>query len=193
MDSSRWQFYVMPKPPKIKTSRLTYFPIQKHWRKLGPIFRSKEAKAVWEPNMIEFDEQRANDRGCKSSRKSKWERLPMHYDSCDWRFCADGQRGPRPRYWDYVCHRACHWLVDLCLYVAMTAYPKVSWRIVSYDRDGNGNSHSTVWNGDCENPVLFDANFMALGVRAKDAWKTASKGRMLKPGKWLRPWCSQGT
>lgn len=135
--------------------------------------------------MIDYAEQRADQNGYKYKYDPDRDRLPMHFDSCDWRF---GKRGPNPHFWDYVCHSACHWLVDTCLYVAMTAYPKVLWRIVSYDHDKNGGSHSTVWNGDCENPVLFDANFLALGVSAKEAWGIASKGKMLKPGRRLRDW-----
>lgn len=70
----------------------------------------------------------------------------------------------------------------MCLYVASTAYPDVPWRIVSSVK------HSTVWNGDMKRPVLFDVNFLALGVSAKDALMLASKGRALKPGRLLHPW-----
>lgn len=183
----------MPKPPKIKLSRLKYFPIQQHWGTIGPIYKSWEAAKIWIPNMIEYAEQRGHENGYKFTYDPDRYELPMDFDSCDWRFNRAGRRGPNPHFWDYVCHSACHWLVDLSLYVAMTAFPQVPWRIVSHDSSRRGGSHSTIWNGDCNNPVLFDANFLALDVKVKEAWKIVSAGRMLKPGKRLRPWATLET
>ena len=163
--------------PKIAKSSLSYFPVQKHWRKLGPIFNSKEAEAIWRPNMVEYLKQRAADHNFKYVARQV--ASPSECDSCDWR-CD--HRGRMPAYWDFVCHSACHWLVDMCLHVAMKAYPQVPWRIVS------SRQHSTVWNGDIKNPVLFDVNFLALDVPVKEAWDLAIKGRVLKPGRILRHW-----
>lgn len=36
--------------------------------------------------------------------------------------------------------------------------------------------------------MLFDVNFLAIGVSAKEAWSLAVKGRVLKPGSVLRHW-----
>ena len=163
--------------PTIVKSNLSYFPIQKHWRKLGPIFTSKEAESIWRPNMVEYLQQRAaNNKFKYVARKVA---SPSEYDSCDWR-CD--HRGRMPAYWDFVCHSACHWVVDTCLYVAMTAYPHIPWRIIS------SHKHSTVWNGDTKKPILFDANFLALKVPVIDAWNLSIAGRVLKPGKRLRYW-----
>jgi hypothetical protein len=70
--------------------------------------------------------------------------------------------------------------VDLNLYVAATAYPDIPWRIL------NQVKHSTVWNGDYDHPVLFDANFLALEVPASQALRLAFPGRKLQPGQYLK-------
>lgn len=114
-------------------------------------------------------------------------RLPSDYDSCDWRFCeSDGslRRGRRPAFWDYACHAACHWLVDLNLYVATRAYPKQPWRILHCSTAKH--NHSTVWNGDLQVPLLFDVNFLALGVSASEALQTAWPGQELLPWEPLK-------
>jgi hypothetical protein len=163
--------------PRIKKSNLTYYPIQSHWRKIAPVIRSAECEAIWRPNMVDYNRQRASDNGFKYNPRPFW--YPRCCDGCDWR-CD--RVGKHPAYWDFVCHSACHWLVDMCLYVANKIHPEVQWRIVS------SHKHSTVWNGEKEWPVLFDLNFLALGVCPKQAWELAIKGRVLKPGKWLHPW-----
>ncbi len=167
---------------RAKVSRAVYFPIQKHWRRLKPIFESKEAYSIWWPNMLEYSEQRARQNEYSLNGRHLKFQLPRDFDSCDWRYNCEGRKGRQPRFWDYACHSACHWLVDLCLYVASTAYPDVPWRIVSSAK------HSTVWNGDIENPILFDVNFLAIGVTPKEALTLARKGRELKPRRVLRWW-----
>lgn len=167
-------------------AKTRYFPIQKHWRKLGPIFRSKEAEAVWRPCMEDYDTQcrydlaKARGEKCLALEHPPAIILPCHLDGCDWRLRFTGKE---PAYWDYVCMRACHWVVDLALYVAKTAYPDVPWRIISSQR------HSTVWNGSVDDLVLFDLNFYAIGTPAKEAIKFASRGRELKVGAWKQWYC----
>src|SRR5262249_45488771 len=103
---------------------------------------------------------------------------PAAYDSCDWRFMP-GRRGPYPPFWEYVCHSACHWLVNLNLFLAMEVQPSKPWRIVSSSR------HSTVWDGES---TLWDANYLALGVEASEAWKLAAEGEdslILCPGQFM--------
>ncbi len=175
---------------KARVSKVEYFPIQKHWRKLKPIFESREARSIWWPNMLEYLEQRAHQNGYNHRLTPEYRarlHLPRDFDSCDWRYNCEDRKGRQPRFWDYACHSACHWIVDLCLYVASTAYPDVPWRIVSSSK------HSTVWNGDTNNPVLFDVNFLAIGVTPKEALKLAKRGRELKPGKVLRWWIKYET
>lgn len=112
-------------------------------------------------------------------------RTPAQYDSCDWRWCPETPRkGPHPAFWDFVCHAACHWLVDLNLYVATRAYPKEAWRILN--SNSRKSNHSTVWNGNLQEPLLFDANFLALGIPASEALQTAWKGTELWPWEPLK-------
>ncbi len=161
------------KAPKINTKNLTYFNITKHWRKIKPFIASPEGEHIWRKNMEDFDRDRRAEHGWPPSTLPH--HYPSHYDG-DWR-CE--RPGRTPEWWHYVCAQACHFLVDLNLYAAINAFPNHQWRIVTQRH------HSTVWNGDCKNPVLFDMNFLAIGICPKQAWKTASKGRMLKPGKPL--------
>lgn len=165
--------------PRIKISRIRYFPVATHWPKLKPLFESPEAERIWRLNLRDFTEQKAATHKFKYNHDPTRYQYPRDHDSCDWR-CD--HRGPEPRFWKYVCHSACHFLVDLNLHVAMKAFPTVPWRIITQRH------HSTIWNGDYNRPVLFDLNFLALGVTAKEAWKIASRGRFLKPGKPLRPY-----
>lgn len=170
------------KAPKIRISKIKYFDIKKYWRRLKPIYQSAVTEAIWKLNMRDWQEQRSAGFGfnCKFDQ-SKYQ-LPCHHDSCDWR-CD--HRGRTPAFWDYVCHGACHFVVDMNLHVAMTAYPKIPWRIITQ------RNHSTIWNGSTTDPVLFDPNFLALNVTPVEAWKTASRGRFLKPGQPLRPYVFQ--
>jgi hypothetical protein len=83
-----------------------------------------------------------------------------------------------PRYWDYVKHAACHWLVNFNLRLAELVEPEKKWRIVT------SQAHSTVWDG---KETLFDMNFSALGADADEAFRLAStRGKELAPGKLHR-------
>jgi hypothetical protein len=146
-------------------SRMKYVPIQQQWRKLGPLYRSFNAAAIWFPEMEAFSFSRAEDRGYPyRPAKLTPDLLPSHYDSCDWRFCRD-RPGPAPSFWDYACHGACHWTCSLHLWVAMQVQPDRPWRIVTT------NKHSTVWDGE---HTLWDGNFLALGIPADEAWELAA-------------------
>lgn len=165
----------------IRKTKASYVPIQKEWRKLKPFFRSDEVTRLWKTDLVGYIESRAHEHVFPINYKRlKALQLPSDFDSCDWRYNGYGRKGRRPSYWDYVCHGACHWIVDMCLYVATQAYPDEQWRIITSSK------HSTVWNGDCAKPRLFDVNFLALGVAPKEALSLALMGRILKPGKYLR-------
>ena len=144
---------------------IDFYPVQQRWRKVGPIYRSRMAAALWHPDMEAFEQGRAEERGYPY-RPTPWRQdlTPSHYDSCDWRW-SSGRRGPQPAFWAYTCHSACHWLASLNLWVAMRAEPDRPWRILSSD------AHSTVWDGA---EMLWDLNFLALGVSASDAWDLAA-------------------
>ena len=75
---------------------------------------------------------------------------PADFESCDW---SCGVRGRHPRYFQYVKHGACHWLVNFNLTLAQLVEPKKEWRIVT------SLIHSSVWDGE---HTLFDLNGLAL-------------------------------
>jgi len=161
-----------------------YVNITAKWQRLKPAFQSKEARDIWEPCLREFSQSEAFERG-REYRVDFYEgknARPCWHDG-DWRF-GHGRR--IPEWWDYACGKACHWIVDLALFVAQSKLKSEEWRIVSSQK------HSTVWNGDCENPLLFDINFLALGVPAKEALSLAATGRELKVGKYLKAYLHQG-
>lgn len=159
-------------------NKTRYFDLQKNWRKVGPVFKSESARNIWHPCIEEYMFFRAEENGYKYKPDPNAE-CPAEYESCDWAY-SEPRKGPKPKYWDYARHAACHWLVDLALFVAMKCYPKTPWRILTHD------DHSTVWNGSVEDPVLFDINYKAIGVSSFEAMKRASAGRELKPGKYLK-------
>ena len=99
--------------------------------------------------------------------------FPRDFESCDWDW---DHRGPEPRFWKYVKHAACHWLVNFNHRLAQLAEPGREWRIVS------SGDHSTVWDG---SQSLFDLNFVALGVSPDECFRLAND-RHLEPGKKLK-------
>jgi hypothetical protein len=148
---------------------MKYYPIQKNWRKAKDIYSSPEAKAIWYPDMILFEEMKAEDLGVKQWYPTDSPELtPSDFDSCDWRRerLGQGRKGPQPAFWKYVCHGACHYLVDLGLYVATTVEPDRDWRVMCSD------DHSTVWDG---KDMLWDLNYTALGIDPDEAFKIATK------------------
>jgi hypothetical protein len=96
--------------------------------------------------------------------------FPREFENCDWWL---GHRGKEPRFWQYVKHAACHWLVNFNLYLARLVEPNRSWRIITSDR------HSTVWDGD---QTLFEFNFLALGIDPDECFRLANE-QHLEPGK----------
>ncbi len=100
--------------------------------------------------------------------------FPRNFESCDWDRDYFGKR--QPRYWMYVKHSACHWLVNFNLRLAQLVDPKREWRIIT-SRD-----HSTVWDG---KDTLFEFNFLAFGLPARQCFGWANE-RHLKPGKELK-------
>lgn len=176
-------FTPMKRPtPNFKAA--TYVDIQKHWRRLGPIYRSTTAERIWKPCMIEYAQVRAEDNGYKYQPREC--ALPEGHDSCDWR-CD--RKGRQPAFWDFVCHNACHWMVDLSMFVAVSAWPKTPWRIVTKWATGG---HSTVWDGDYQKPLLFDTNFSGIGVPPDEALSLAWPGRKLKPYTYLKAYLHKG-
>lgn len=162
----------------IKFENTTYVDITKKWSKLKSLFQSKEARDIWEPCLREFTQIECKKRG-KEYPVAFYEgenARPCWHDG-DWR-CGTSRP---PEWWNYACGKACHWVADLALFVAQAGLKREQWRIVTSQK------HSTVWNGDCENPVVFDLNFSALGIPPSEALLFAARrGRELKVGEYLK-------
>lgn len=144
--------------------KMRYVDVQKNWRKIGPFARSDKARKIWMKDMKEYEQMRG--------WVSRARELPCDYDSCDWRY----NRGPgrKPGFWDYVCHGACHWVVNLNLFLAISFDSTVPWRILTSDH------HSTVWDGEKR---LFDMNFLALEINPNEGFKMANDIE-LEPGEF---------
>lgn len=156
---------------------MEYYDIQKNWRKLKPHFQAEDLQVVWQEGLSRFEYIRAYDNWKKGFRSDKpfemWKpskfELPTTTESCDWRAMypeRTGKRGPQPAYFDYVRHGACHYMVDFYWHVANRALPEYDWIVVSSD------THSTVWAVGTD--ILFDPQFLALGIDADEAWEMAS-------------------
>ncbi len=145
-----------------------YYDLVRNWNRMVPHLDDKELNAILVHDFNKYT-------------MGLWKRrfaegmFPRDFESCDW---DAGRRGPRPRFWNYVKHGACHWLVNFNLRLATLAVPKRPWRIVTSDL------HSTVWDGA---EVLFDFNGLALRVPPQEFFELAWEGGVvLPPGQFAR-------
>lgn len=132
-----------------KATVVRYYDPVRNWRRIEPHLPVAEPVLVRDFNRFTFGRWR---------KPFTVGHYPAQFESCDWRW---ERRGRHPRFWRYVKHSACHWLVNHGLVLAQSVMPERPWRIVTSDR------HSTVWDGDA---TLFDLNFVALQVPASEAW-----------------------
>jgi hypothetical protein len=145
-----------------------YFPIQKRWRLLRPLFEREVTIRLAHLEMEAYAQTRAADLGYEHRpREFSIDLRPADYDSCSWRWDR-GRRGPEPGYWAWACHSACHWLAAVNLYVISALEPDRPWRVATSDR------HSTVV--DLGRGLLFDTNFLALRVTPEQCWADAVEG-----------------
>ncbi len=150
----------------VDPAQLIYYPIQKRWKKLGPIFRSEEMTELAHSVMEIYAQHRARTYGFQHKPKEFSSSItPSDYDGCDWRLNT-GRHGRQPDFWKYVCHGACHWTGPINIMAAMKAEPKKSWKLITSDR------HTTVWDGE---HTLFDPSYLAMRIPVADAWEYAAK------------------
>src|SRR6266446_987747 len=135
---------------------MQYYDLKKNWRKVKRHLNNKEVVRVLVRDFNKYTEGR-------SGRKFSKGQVPFEFESCDWWL---DHKGRIPAYWQYVKHSACHWLVNFNLEMAKCVMPDEEWRILTSDE------HSTVWNG---NDLLFDFNFLALGVEPEECFALANK------------------
>ena len=123
---------------------MKFYPVIKNWsRKICPHLDNPTLQKVLVSDFNKY----TTGRWGKRFRIGQY---PADFESCDWRW---GVRGRPPRYFQYVKHGACHWLINFNLTLAQLAEPKKEWRIVT------SLIHSTVWDGE---HTLFDLNGLAL-------------------------------
>lgn len=145
------------------TSQPSFYPIQKRWRRLRPLFEQPYIIELMHSEMECFAEARAEDHGYEHQpRPFSLDLRPANYDSLDWRR-SPGRPGPQPGYWAWACAGACHWLASHNLFVIRDLEPERPWQIATSDK------HSTVV--DLERKLLFDPNFMAMGLTPEECWK----------------------
>lgn len=138
---------------------MRYYDLKRHWtRRIEPHLADAKLNDVLvrDFNLFTYGRWR---------QPFAYGQFPREFESCDW--CWD-HRGPEPRFWRYVKHPACHWLVNFNLRLAQLVEPGREWRILTSDK------HSTVWDGD---RTLFDLNFLALGVPPDECFRLANGKR----------------
>jgi hypothetical protein len=148
------------------TKGLHYYDLQRHWtRKIVPHLDNPRLNKILVRDFNKFTFG-------TWAQTFKLGNLPDQFENNDWR-CE--HRGPTPRFWRYVKHGACHWVVNFTLRLAMLAVPERPWRILT------SQEHSTVWDGAS---TLFDFNFNALGIPPDECFEIANAGE-LSPGREL--------
>jgi hypothetical protein len=146
-----------------QASDFRYFDLGRHWNSgLKNIFESDvvQAQLIQDFNkFVKGKERRINsERGSQHQVTYNYNpaEKPIRWDSVDWR-C--GRIGRPFSFDEYVCHGACHNIVNSLLLTARIAYPDRPWIIVT------GKQHSTVWD---QHLTFFDMNYFALKVSAED-------------------------
>jgi hypothetical protein len=149
--------------PSASYVRPVYYDVARHWtRKIEPHLGDEGLNAV----LVEDFNQFTWGRWRKEFTAGMF---PHDFESCDWWL---DHRGRMPRFWRYVKHAACFWLVNFNLRLATLTEPHRAWRILWSEK------HATVWDG---RRTLFDLNFTALGVPPEECWRLAAVNE-LPPG-----------
>jgi hypothetical protein len=148
-----------------KTVKFRYYDLKRNWRKIEPHLSDPTLNDILVTDFNKF----TFGRWGKPFGHGDY---PFDFESADW-WCE--HRGKFPRYWRYVKHGACHWLVNFAWTLATLTQPKRDWRIITSDR------HSTVWDQD---RTLFDFNFQAFGIDPDECFRMAFD-EMLEPGELL--------
>ena len=142
-----------------------YFPIQKRWRSLRPLFERPDVIHLMHEEMECYSQSSAEDNGYQyRPRPFDLNLRPEDWDSCDWRFNR-GRPGPRPAFWSWACHSACHWVTSHNLMVISQLEPDRPWQISTSDK------HSTVVDLDRE--LMFDTNWAAMSIAPDVCWREA--------------------
>lgn len=151
---------------------MRYFDVKRHWtRRIEPHLADAQLNQILVSDFGMYTYGRWR-------KRFKPGQVPRDYESCDW---GVDHRGREPRFWRYVKHGACHWLVNFNLRLAQHAAPGRPWRILTSEE------HSTVWDG---RETLFDLNYLAFGIPADECFALAN-GKEYEPGRELRVYLAE--
>jgi hypothetical protein len=151
---------------------MRYYDLSRNWtKKIVPQLYDKELNDILVRDFNKYTYGRWRKRFTHGQ-------YPRDYETCFWEW---DHRGREPRYWRYVKHAACHWLVNFNLRLAMLTQAKRAWRIITSDR------HSTVWDGE---RTLFDLNYTALGVPPQECFVFAYEEELLV-GQYRKVFCPE--
>lgn len=133
---------------------IQYFDAVRNWRRIARHLDNVILKRVLVTDFNKFT-------GGRWRKPFGHGQYPRQFEGCCW----DGDhKGREPRFWLYVKHAACHWLVNFNLMLATLVEPKRPWRIIT------SKNHSTVWDGQ---HTLFDLNFLALQIPPSQCFEMA--------------------
>lgn len=136
---------------------LRYYDLRRHWTKrIMPHLSDQKLNDILVHDFNRYTYGRWRQRFRPGD-------LPRQFESCRWDVF---HHPPHPRFWAYVKHAACHWLVNFNLRLATLADLKHPWRILTSDH------HSTVWDG---RRTLFEFNFLALGISPTECFDLANE------------------
>ena len=164
-----------------------YFAIGKHWtNKIKPVFESQYAQKILHHDFKRYIKSKERDINNHYKDMGLDKKAEFSFKKGDelwdwdigwWRYSRIGRP---PAYDNYVCHQACHWVVNTLLYSATNAFPKKQWQIITSDK------HSTVWDGKV---TFFDLNYLAMQITPEVCFENTfmADGLSILPvGQYLR-------
>ena len=159
-----------------KQFAMNYLSARKLWRKTKHLYRSEEARDIWLPSLsrmrglnphggwdkMDIDELQRTVVEYTYDITDVDDLLPRHFDTTSWRYIQRGETCPK--FWDFVCHGACHYMVELHLWVITQVKPEHDWRIIQSDL------HATIWNG---KDLIYDPRFEAMKISINECFNMA--------------------
>jgi hypothetical protein len=127
-----------------------YFPIEKCWQELSPIFESETIRELTRYEMNSFLVARWEVKGKTDDLiLHKTFKYPVEFDEADW--------ARTHQYHAWVCSASCHFMCNVNLAVLKIYQPEKDWKLI-FSR-----KHSTIWDGD---HLIYDMQSLALGFTA---------------------------
>jgi hypothetical protein len=103
--------------PEPRRTGLRYYDLKRNWtKKIVPHLGDPRLNKILVRDFHKYTFGTA-------AKTFKAGQFPDEFENNDWR--CDHRR-PHPRYWRYVKHGTCHWIVNFALRLAMLALPEKS-------------------------------------------------------------------